>query len=66
MNYFCEMTEREIELDKQIRRENIKEIICGIFAAICMVVLTVLYVLATPDQYTAERDIIAEQFSNQK
>lgn len=66
MNYFCEMTEREIELDKQIRRENIKEIIGCISCIICMVVLTVLYVFATPDQYTAERDIIAEQFSNPK
>ena len=66
MSYFNEMTEEEKALAKQIRRENIKETIGCILFAIGMAILIVLYMFATPDQYTAERDLIAEQLSNSK
>ena len=49
-----ELTEREIEVEKKIRRENIKEAIALIIALSLFVLFFWLFLFATPDQMSAE------------
>ena len=56
-----EMTEEERALEKKIRRENIKEIIAAILVGVCAVVFIWLYLIATPDQMSAECDYLKYQ-----
>ena len=56
-----EMTEEERALEKKIRRENIKEIIAAILVGGCAVVFIWLYLIATPDQMSAECDYLKYQ-----
>ena len=58
-----EMTEEERALEKKIRRENIKEIIALIIFIPLVLVLAWLFIVATPDQYSAEADYIRLQMS---
>ena len=60
-NYFNEMTEREIEIEREIRRENIKEAIGCILFAVGMAALFILYLFATPDQMSAESEYLRYQ-----
>ena len=56
-----ELTEREIEVEKEIRRENIKEAIALIIAVPLFVLLFWLFLVATPDQMSAECDYLKYQ-----
>jgi hypothetical protein len=56
-----ELTEREIEVEKKIRRENIKEAIALIIAVPLIVLLFWLYLVATPDQMSAECEYLMYQ-----
>lgn len=58
-NYFCEMTERERELSKKIRRENIKEIIGCMILVPLFVFLVWAFIVVMPDQRSAEADMAA-------
>lgn len=60
-NYFNEMSEREIEIEREIRRENIKEAIAFVFAVPLFVLLFWLFLVATPDQMSAECDYLKYQ-----
>lgn len=51
-----ELTEREIEVEKEIRRENIKEAIALIIAVPLFVLLFWLFLVGTPNQSSAEAD----------
>ena len=59
-----EMTEEERALDKKIRRENIKEAIGLVFAMLLFLVLAWLFLVATPDQCSAEADLIRAQLES--
>ena len=59
-----EMTEEERALDKKIRRENIKEAIGLVFALLLFLVLAWLFLVATPDQFSAEADLIRVQLES--
>ena len=59
-----EMTEEERALDKKIRRENIKEAIGLVFAMLFFLVLAWLFLVATPDQCSAEADLIRVQLES--
>ena len=54
-----ELTEREIEVEKEIRRENIKEAIALIIAVPLFLLLMWLFLVGTPDQRSAEADMAA-------
>lgn len=56
-----EMTEEEIAFAKKIRRENIKEIIGAILCVVGMATLIFLYLVATPDQMSAECEYLRYQ-----
>ena len=56
-----EMTEEERALEKKIRRENIKEAIAFIIAVPLFVLLFWLYLVATPDQMSAECEYLRYQ-----
>ena len=56
-----EMTEEERALEKKIRRENIKEAIALIIAVLLFVLLFWLYLVATPDQMSAECEYLMYQ-----
>lgn len=56
-----EMTEEERALEKKIRRENIKEAIALIIAVPLFVLLFWLFLVATPDQMSAECDYLKYQ-----
>jgi hypothetical protein len=56
-----EMTEEERALEKKIRRENIKEAIAFIIAVPLIVLLFWLYLVATPDQMSAECEYLMYQ-----
>lgn len=56
-----EMTEEERALEKKIRRENIKEAIALIIAVPLFVLLFWLYLVATPDQMSAECEYLMYQ-----
>ena len=56
-----EMTEEERALEKKIRRENIKEAIALIIAVPLFVLLFWLYLVATPDQMSAECEYLRYQ-----
>lgn len=56
-----EMTEEERALEKKIRRENIKEAIALIIAVPLFVLLFWLFLIATPDQMSAECDYLKYQ-----
>ena len=51
-----ELTEREIEVEKEIRRENTKEAIALIIAVPLFVLLFWLFLVGTPNQMSAEAD----------
>lgn len=51
-----ELTEREIEVEKEIRRENIKEAIALIIAVPLFLLLFWLFLVGTPNQSSAEAD----------
>jgi hypothetical protein len=55
------MTEEERALEKKIRRENIKEAIALIIAVPLFVLLFWLFLVATPDQMSAECDYLKYQ-----
>ena len=59
-----EMTEEERALEKKIRRENIKEAIGLVFAMLLFLVLAWLFLVATPDQCSAEADLIRVQLES--
>ena len=59
-----EMTEEERALAKKIRRENIKEVIGLVFALLLFLVLAWLFLVATPDQCSAEADLIRVQLES--
>ena len=59
-----EMTEEERALEKKIRRENIKEVIGLVFALLLFLVLAWLFLVATPDQFSAEADLIRAQLES--
>ena len=63
-NYFYEKTEREIEIEREIRRENIKEAIAFVFAVPLFLVLMWLFLVATPDQCSAEADLVRAQLES--
>ena len=63
-NYFYEKTEREIEIEREIRRENIKEAIAFVFAVPLFLVLVWLFLVATPDQCSAEADLLRAQLES--
>ena len=63
-NYFYEKTEREIEIEREIRRENIKEAIAFVFAVPLFLVLVWLFLVATPDQCSAEADLVRAQLES--
>ena len=63
-NYFYEKTEREIEIEREIRRENIKEAIGLVFAVLLFLVLMWLFLVATPDQCSAEADLVRAQLES--
>ena len=63
-NYFNEKTEREIEIEREIRRENIKEAIAFVFAVPLFLVFAWLFLVATPDQFSAEADLIRVQLES--
>ena len=56
-----EMTEEERAIEKKIRRENIKEAIAFIIAVPLFVLLFWLYLVATPDQMSAECEYLRYQ-----
>lgn len=56
-----EMTEEERALEKKIRRENIKEAIALIIAVPLFLLLFWLFLVATPDQMSAECDYLKYQ-----
>jgi hypothetical protein len=56
-----EMTEEERAIEKKIRRENIKEAIAFIIAVPLIVLLFWLYLVATPDQMSAECEYLIYQ-----
>ena len=56
-----ELTEREIEVEKEIRRENTKEAIALIIAVSLFVLLYWLFLVATPDQMSAECEYLRYQ-----
>ena len=62
-NSLYEKTEREIEIEKEIRRDNIKEIIALIIFIPLVLVLVWLFIVATPDQYSAEAEYLRLQMS---
>ena len=62
-NSLYEKTEREIEIEKEIRRENIKEAIALIIAVPLFVLLFWLFLVGTPDQYSAEAEYLRLQMS---
>ena len=59
-----EMTEEERALEKKIRRENIKEAIALIIAVPLFLVLVWLFLVATPDQCSAEADLVRAQLES--
>ena len=59
-----EMTEEERALEKKIRRENIKEAIALIIAMLFFLVLAWLFLVATPDQFSAAADLIRVQLES--
>jgi hypothetical protein len=56
-----EMTEEERAIEKKIRRENIKEAIAFIILVPLVVLFFWLYLIATPDQMSAECEYMKYQ-----
>lgn len=59
--YFNTMNEREREIARAIRRRDLAECVAAVFAAALFAALFAAFLLATPDQRSAECDLCAVQ-----